>query len=577
LGFLGGDDRLDEENRAKVRTVFAGLKDENAAYTGKTRCVAESSVDTGTLVDHVRLFRNRPDVRWKYRVHEQILPALRSCNAEIRATDIIIDHVGYLNAGVRSKKFERDMRLLLLDHAENPEEPFTLFNLGWLNEQSGKYEQALGYLQKSLANSSPTDSIVRKLYSLIVECHRRLGRSEEAVVKCIEGLHVCPEDASLLFQQARVHEERSELPQAEGCLVRLINGRDHVQFGSSSEGLRAVVGRHHLACLYRKQNRLAEAEAQWREAIRSDQRYLPAWLGLGETMLSQGKLGDVERVLSSTEPISNGDVRARSVCAILKGRWMLARQERSSARQFLEPALQADPNNPGLLEIMSHALLQEGRDWDEAERVLRRLTELEPGNREAQSNLQVLLRQQGKDSTPKPATLAELYEQACRTHSDVNEHVPTLCELAKECEHVTEFGTRTGVSTAGLLMAQPKKLVCYDMKRFPQVDLLGKLAGPTEFIFHQADVRTVVIEETDMLFIDTWHIYEQLREELRLHADKVRKYIVLHDTTTFGENGETEGHRGLWPAVEELLAEGRFRLRARYENNNGLTVLERTA
>jgi hypothetical protein len=28
-------------------------------------------------VDHVRLFRNHPKIRWRYRVHEQILPAIR--------------------------------------------------------------------------------------------------------------------------------------------------------------------------------------------------------------------------------------------------------------------------------------------------------------------------------------------------------------------------------------------------------------------------------------------------------------------------------------------------------------------
>ena len=33
--------------------------------------------------------------------------------------------------------------------------------------------------------------------------------------------------------------------------------------------------------------------------------------------------------------------------------------------------------------------------------------------------------------------------------------------------------------------------------------------------------------------------------------------------------------RGLWPAVEEFLTQGTFRLKERYENNNGLTVLER--
>ena len=39
--------------------------------------------------------------------------------------------------------------------------------------------------------------------------------------------------------------------------------------------------------------------------------------------------------------------------------------------------------------------------------------------------------------------------------------------------------------------------------------------------------------------------------------------------------GETVGHQGLWAAIEEFLAEGMFRLKQRYENNNGLTVLER--
>jgi hypothetical protein len=137
------------------------------------------------------------------------------------------------------------------------------------------------------------------------------------------------------------------------------------------------------------------------------------------------------------------------------------------------------------------------------------------------------------------------------------------------------MGTRAGVSTTAFLIAQPDKLVCYDFGKYPQIDRLRALSGPTKFVFHQADVLKVEIEETDLLFIDTLHNYDQLSEELRLHADHVRKFIVLHDTTTFGERGETEGHRGLWPAVEEFLAKGAFRLKRRDENNNGLTVLER--
>jgi hypothetical protein len=133
----------------------------------------------------------------------------------------------------------------------------------------------------------------------------------------------------------------------------------------------------------------------------------------------------------------------------------------------------------------------------------------------------------------------------------------------------------TGVSTTALLFSQPERLVCYDLHKQPRVEVLRALAGRTEFVFHEADVRAVTIEETDLLLIDTWHVYEQLRTELRLHAGRVRRYLVLHDTTTFGEQGESPGHRGLWPAVEEFLAAGTFRLRERYDHNNGLTVLER--
>jgi len=131
------------------------------------------------------------------------------------------------------------------------------------------------------------------------------------------------------------------------------------------------------------------------------------------------------------------------------------------------------------------------------------------------------------------------------------------------------------VSTTALLFAQPDKLVCYDMHRYPQVDVLQALAGRTAFVFHQADVLQADIEETDLIFIDTWHVCGQLKEELRRHAGKVRQYIVLHDTTTFRDRGETPGHAGLWPAVEEFLALGAFRLKHHYDNNNGLTILER--
>lgn len=173
--------------------------------------------------------------------------------------------------------------------------------------------------------------------------------------------------------------------------------------------------------------------------------------------------------------------------------------------------------------------------------------------------------------------LARRYRSACEVGSDINEHVPLLWLLARQCDHVTEMGTRWAVSTTAFLFARPRRLVCYDIDRHPQVGELAAMAGPVEFSFHEADVRQVEIEPTDLLFIDTYHTGSQLRAELAAHADRARRWIVLHDTTTFGQRGEDgiDGN-GLWPAVEEFLAaQPQWRLGQRHENNNGLTVLER--
>ena len=43
--------------------------------------------------------------------------------------------------------------------------------------------------------------------------------------------------------------------------------------------------------------------------------------------------------------------------------------------------------------------------------------------------------------------IKENYELACKTESDINQHLPTLYELSKECSHITEMGVRSGIVT----------------------------------------------------------------------------------------------------------------------------------
>ncbi len=166
--------------------------------------------------------------------------------------------------------------------------------------------------------------------------------------------------------------------------------------------------------------------------------------------------------------------------------------------------------------------------------------------------------------------------------SDINEHLFTLAGLASDCEHITEVGVRDVVSSWALLSATPKTLVMVDIQRCPVEEILSaaKDVG-VDATFVQADSidPNFNLAETDLLFIDTWHCYAQLKEELRRHSDKARKYLAFHDTTTFGyrdESGYIGDKSGLMPAINEFLAENsHWGLLIRYENCNGLTILKR--
>jgi len=184
--------------------------------------------------------------------------------------------------------------------------------------------------------------------------------------------------------------------------------------------------------------------------------------------------------------------------------------------------------------------------------------------------------------------IEEKYYQLCSESSDINEHLPILKKYAEDCSTITEMGTRYVVSTWAFLFAKPSKITCYDIligldmnifnQRLSELKESAKEIG-VDFTFIQGDVLDLNIEETDLLFIDTYHEYNQIKSELKLHSDKVKKYLIFHDTTTFGEHGETfkePNTKGIWPAIEEFLSENqKWEIAEKLENNNGLTILKR--
>jgi cephalosporin hydroxylase len=204
--------------------------------------------------------------------------------------------------------------------------------------------------------------------------------------------------------------------------------------------------------------------------------------------------------------------------------------------------------------------------------------------------------------------ISNKYIEACYKPSDINELVPDLYKYAKECQSIIECGVSEGNSSWGLF-----KGLCdnsYENKTFVQCDLptkdcqyeatikeLCKMKNINHTFYRMSDLDIVFEDDVrfDLTFIDTWHIYGQLKRELNKYAPITTKYILMHDTQVDGEVGESiracsdmqeesrltgipveEIAKGLRYAIEEFLQNHpEWRIDLVKHNNNGIVVLKR--
>lgn len=384
--WMDADDRIDEENRAKLRSLFAGLKDELAAYLISCRVMPSQPNQPIRVVDHTRVFPNHPQIRWHYRVHEQILPAVVRQGGQVRRTDAAVFHVGYTDEITSMNKLQRNIRLMEMDYKENPSDPFTLYNLGRAYERLGKLAEALAMWEKSLAHAAPQETYVAKLYFLLAQGSHQIGRKVEALTACLAGLARFPTDVELLLLASNLIMDCGDLRAAEACLLRLLQmPRDAITLGDDP-GLRTFKARCQLARIYRDQKRLQESEAQWNAALQEDPNYPQAWLGLGQVLMDQNRWEELDKVIARLEANPQGGVEA----LVLRGLRLAVAREYVLAQKLMEEGVAKYPKALEPKVLLMRLLMRDGLDPRVAERACRSVLEVDPTNMEAHRSLKSL-------------------------------------------------------------------------------------------------------------------------------------------------------------------------------------------
>jgi GT2 family glycosyltransferase/tetratricopeptide (TPR) repeat protein/2-polyprenyl-3-methyl-5-hydroxy-6-metoxy-1,4-benzoquinol methylase len=296
--WMDSDDVIDQEQGRKLRALAYGLHpDECFGYVAQVHCES-SEPGQMTTVDHVKMFRNLPGLRFEHRIHEQILPAIRRAGGSVAFTDLFVIHKGSIQTPeVRLRKLERDFRILQLDLERYPNHPFVLFNLGMTYEDAGQYDVAEMQLRRCLDVSMPQESHVRKTWALLVNSIRQQGRIEEALETASHALQIFPGDKELLFRRATLFQDNGQPEQAIEDYQRILSEDVNRVFVSVDPSITGHKLHSNLALAFKDLGNIEGASHHWRLAIQECPQFVPAWIALAQVLVDQHRQEDLQALI----------------------------------------------------------------------------------------------------------------------------------------------------------------------------------------------------------------------------------------------------------------------------------------
>lgn len=139
-------------------------------------------------------------------------------------------------------------------------------------------------------------------------------------------------------------------------------------------------------------------------------------------------------------------------------------------------------------------------------------------------------------------TLEQFYSEIVRVQTEAHgelytSHHADLIQAMLECKSYKELGVNQGATAAAVLLQTPKhiELVDITLNNFNEYrHLFEQFARDNDVIMSIKEIGStdpsLEITECDLLFVDSLHHAWHVEQELRLHAPRTNKYIVIHDT-----------------------------------------------
>jgi glycosyltransferase involved in cell wall biosynthesis len=342
--WLDADDRLTPQNVSRLRGLLQQLGDDPQVYLMETVCPSQYACEGASLITHPRLFRRHPELWWQGRVHEQLrLASSGALRLSTAWSDVQILHVGYEDPTVQQRKRQRDVRLLRMDYAVDPDNASTLLHLGLAYFHLGRHDQARDCLQRLVALTKLPADYLRQAYGALANIAIRDGKFSAALAILDRALVVFPTAEYLLYLRAECLYELDRFDEAKDTLLRLIGGAAEPQYRAGVPAdIRIKLAPRKLADVLLMQGQFAASETLLQSLLTQFPDDTLTWHTLGRVYLQLQQRVKLLGALEQLRRCPQGEVFADALLAA----WHLAQRELDEAGPLIERLIGQAPQMP---------------------------------------------------------------------------------------------------------------------------------------------------------------------------------------------------------------------------------------
>jgi hypothetical protein len=151
--------------------------------------------------------------------------------------------------------------------------------------------------------------------------------------------------------------------------------------------------------------------------------------------------------------------------------------------------------------------------------------------------------------------------------------VEDIFNHTKGCNIAVSLGIMKGDAAFALLLGCQHHISIDSNASRDTLNFLNDYFGSKSSSIIQNTYDPIDLEEFDVLFVDSAHTADCVEKELKTHAYKVNKFIIFHDTHTFGDVGE-DGGEGIKKPIYDFLSKNQeWKIIYEVNHNNGMIII----